>query len=433
MSKNFKVYSSSAGSGKTYTLALSYLALALKGDRLGYQDYYKRILAITFTNKAASEMKSRVLYYFEILGEEKDVDGILSWLITETGLDKNIIYKRSKAIHNHILHNYTDLGISTIDKFTYKIVRVFATDLGLSHNFDLEMDNYKIIQPIVAILLSKISDSGGDLSNTLVNFAMEKAQDGKSTNIEYDLEEFAQHLFKDDISKYTDGKVLNLKECMGVRKDLLLRKSLITKKVKVLADDVSFYFDKKGLTYNHFLRGSYYKHFMNNVGHANDAKWMPSDALKRNIIQDEWCAKGKSDTIKKLIEDCKSDLKEFYNDLMNLLTEYNSVKPILKNIYSIAILNELIAEVRTFKRENNIEQISAFNKKIHRVVTNQSSSFIYERLGERYNHYLIDEFQDTSILQWQNALPLITDSLDYGKSLVVGDAKQSIYRWRGGM
>jgi len=117
---------------------------------------------------------------------------------------------------------------------------------------------------------------------------------------------------------------------------------------------------------------------------------------------------------------------------MDLLSEYNSVKAILDNIYSIAILNEMMQEVRAFKKENNIEHISELNKKIHNVVTNQPSTFIYERLGERYNHYLIDEFQDTSLLQWQNILPLITDSLDYGRSILVGDGKQSIYRWRGG-
>ena len=104
-----------------------------------------------------------------------------------------------------------------------------------------------------------------------------------------------------------------------------------------------------------------------------------------------------------------------------LIIEFNSCKAILKNIYSIAVLNELMVKVKAFKTEQNIEQISVFNKKIHNIVTTQPSSFIYERLGERYNHYLIDEFQDTSLLQWQNILPLITDSLDYGKSLVVGD------------
>ena len=432
MSRNFQIYRSSAGSGKTYTLALSFIALALKGGRYGYENYYRKILAITFTNKAAAEMKERVLYYLDSLAKADDKDRILAWLSERTSLDKVEIFKRSAVVHKHILHHYADLGISTIDKFTYKIVRTFATDLGLSHNFDLEMDNYKIIQPVVALLLSRMSDGGGDFSNTLVNFAIQKAEDGKSTNIEHDLEEFTQHLFKEEASNYTDGKILKVRECTQVRNDLQLTKNRIAKKVKALADDVCDYFNINGLTNDHFLRGTYYTHFANNIGYKKDTKWMPSDALKRNIANDEWYANSKSDAIKELVEDCKVDLEKFYKDLMNLLTDYNSVKAILKNIYSIAILNELISEVRAFKKENNIEQISEFNKKIHRVVTNQPSSFIYERLGERYNHYLIDEFQDTSLLQWQNILPLITDSLDYGKSLVVGDGKQSIYRWRGG-
>ena len=117
---------------------------------------------------------------------------------------------------------------------------------------------------------------------------------------------------------------------------------------------------------------------------------------------------------------------------MDLLTHYYSVKAVLKNIYSTALLSELTNEMISFKKENNIEHISEFNKKIHQIVTQQPSSFIYERIGERYNHYLIDEFQDTSLLQWQNILPLVTDSLDIGKTMIVGDGKQSIYRWRGG-
>ena len=171
MNKNFQIYRASAGSGKTYTLALNFIALSIVGDRYGYKDYFKRILAITFTNKAAGEMKERVLDYLETLANSKDKDGILSFLLEKTSLDKKDIFQRSKTIHKNILHNYTDLHISTIDKFTYKIVRTFATDLGLSHNFNLEMDNYKIIQPVVALILSRVSQSGGDLSKTLVNFA----------------------------------------------------------------------------------------------------------------------------------------------------------------------------------------------------------------------------------------------------------------------
>ena len=431
MSKNFQVYRASAGSGKTYTLALSFITLSLKGDHYGYKDYFKRILAITFTNKAAAEMKERVLDYLDVLAKEDDKDGILAFLLESTSLDKIEIFKRSKIVHKYILHNYADLQISTIDKFTYKIVRTFATDLDLAFNFDLEMDNYKIIQPVVALILSKISESGGNLSNTLVNFAIQKAEDGKSTNIEHDLEEFTEQLFKEGLSKYTDGKILTVKECIEVKKYLESKIIRIRKNIKELSHDISNYFNLNGLTSDHFLRGIYYNHFINNLASDDDKKWNPSDSLKKNIDNNEWYAKGKSDEIKLLVDDCKGDLVQFYDNLIDLLTDYNSVKAILRNIYSIVILNELIYEVRSFKKENNIEQISEFNKKINKVVTKQPSSFIYERLGERYNHYLIDEFQDTSRLQWQNILPLIADSLDYGKSLILGDAKQSIYRWRG--
>lgn len=431
MNKNFQIYRSSAGSGKTYTLSLSFIALALKGDNFGYKDYYRKILAITFTNKAASEMKERVLEYLNSLANEKDNDGILLWLVGETRLTEVEIYKRAGIIHKHILHNYADLGISTIDKFTYKIVRTFASDLGLSHNFDLEMDTYKIIQPVVALLLTKMSNTGGDLSDALVNFAMQKAEDGKSTNIERDLEIFSQELFKEEVAKYVDGELLSVSDCMLLKKDLQKTKNDIALKVEKLADKVCIFFDTNGFTKEHFNRGTFYTHFTKNIA-ADDNKWMPTDALIRYTANGEWYTKSKKQEIKDLVDSFIPQLEQFFIDLMDLLTEYNSVNAVLKNIYSIAVLNELMIEVRNFKKENNIEQISEFNKKIHNVVTKQPASFIYERLGERYNHYLIDEFQDTSLLQWQNILPLVTDSLDNGKSMVVGDGKQSIYRWRGG-
>jgi len=431
LNKNFQIYRSSAGSGKTYTLSLSFIALALKGDNFGYKDYYRKILAITFTNKAASEMKERVLEYLNSLSNEKDNDGILLWLVVETRLTEVEIYKRAGIIHKHILHNYADLGISTIDKFTYKIVRTFASDLDLSHNFDLEMDTYKIIQPVVALLLTKISNTGGDLSDALVNFAMQKAEDGKSTNIERDLEIFSQELFKEEVAKYVDGELLSVSDCMLLKKDLQKTKNDIALKVEKLADKVCIFFDTNGFTKEHFNRGTFYTHFTKNIA-ADDNKWMPTDALIRYTANGEWYTKSKKQEIKDLVDSFIPQLEQFFIDLMDLLTEYNSVNAVLKNIYSIAVLNELMIEVRNFKKENNIEQISEFNKKIHNVVTKQPASFIYERLGERYNHYLIDEFQDTSLLQWQNILPLVTDSLDNGKSMVVGDGKQSIYRWRGG-
>ena len=246
---NFIIYRSSAGSGKTYTLALSYLALSLKGDNFGYKDYYRRILAITFTNKAAAEMKERVLHYFEELANKSDKENILFWLKKETKLEKEEIYKRAKAIHKHILHHYSDLSISTIDKFTYRIVRTFATDLGLSHNFELEMDNYKIIQPVVALLLGKLKKTGGDLTSALVNFALQKAEDGKSSNIERDLEEFAHQIFKENIGPFIENKTLTIKHSLQVKKDLYSQQKQLEVKVQLLASKAISFFDKNGFTF----------------------------------------------------------------------------------------------------------------------------------------------------------------------------------------
>ncbi|MBT3417772.1 MAG: UvrD-helicase domain-containing protein [Flavobacteriales bacterium] len=432
INKNLKIYRSSAGSGKTYTLALNYISLSLLSVGNFKENYYRKILAITFTNKAAAEMKERILKYFGILAKQDNEDGILEELIKLTNLSEDEIYRRSKKIREHILHHYADLSISTIDKFTYNIVRTFASDLGLSHNFELEMDNNKIIKSVVSLLLSRMNEGGGDLSHALVHFAIQKADDGKSTNIETDLEEFSQHLFKEDSLQYIESNVLSVSDCMKVKDTLINKKQILIQKIKQFSFDVESYFAKVGFTDEHFTGKTFYNHFINRIRLEDDEKWVPVPGLQKNMNNDVWYAQSKKQHIKDLVDLHKADLEKIYSDYMILFSEYISMKSALKNIYSIAVLNELISELKQYKKDQNIEQISVFNKMIHKIITSQPSSFIYERLGERYNHFLIDEFQDTSVLQWQNMLPLITDSLDFGKNLIVGDGKQSIYRWRGG-
>ena len=139
------------------------------------------------------------------------------------------------------------MSILTIDKFTYQIVRTFATDLGFSHNFELEMDNYKIIQPVVALLLGKLDKAGGDLTNVLVNFALQKADDGKSSNIERDLEEFAQQIFKEKVGPFIDGKTLTVTQCIQVKKDLYSQQKKLMLKVQLLASKSTLFFDNNSI------------------------------------------------------------------------------------------------------------------------------------------------------------------------------------------
>ncbi len=363
MKHNFQIYHSSAGSGKTYTLSLSFIALALKGNSFSYKNYYRRILAITFTNKAAAEMKERVLKYLNVLSSKRDIDGILNWLLEKTQLDKDEIFNRSKDIHLHILHNYSDLAISTIDKFTYKIVRTFALDLGLSQNFELEMDNRKIIQPVVALLLNKISHSGGDLSSTLVNFALQKVEDGKSGNIENDLEEFSEQLFKENAQNFITTNKSKLSSYKKIREKLYFEKNNLSAKIKELSNDVSIFFDKHNLTKDCFKSGIFYNHFILKLVDRDDSKWRPTATLLQNISNDIWYAKSTRQEHKDLVDNTKHHLINFFDMLMDLLTHYYSVKAVLKNIYSTALLSELTNEMISFKKDNNIEHISEFNKK----------------------------------------------------------------------
>ena len=418
--KNFTVYRSSAGSGKTYTLAVNYLALAISKSLIK-RDYYKKILAITFTNKAAQEMKERVLYYLNILSQGKDIDNILSEIISKTRLESQDIFKISQNIYSHILHNYSDLSIQTIDKFSYKIVKTFSSDLGMNRDFELELDSNKIIQPVIALLLNKVSGNNSLLTDVLVNFTIQKLEDGNSNDIQSDLEDFCKHLFIEGSDKILINNSLTSAEVNKLKNNLFEQKSDFKNKIISLRKEVVNFFENSGLTSAHFSRGTFYKLFNDKLLSKKYSDWIPSESLINSVNNADFYSKSLGENLKQQVDRNKEKLKQFFDDLLFLLKDYISLEAILKKIYPSIIINELINEINTYKKENNIQHISSFNRQIHEVVTTQVSSFIFERLGERYNHFLIDEFQDTSLLQWQNLLPLIADSLDFGKSIVVGD------------
>ena len=429
--KNFIVYRSSAGSGKTYALAVNYISLTLSKGPYAI-DYYKKILAITFTNKAAKEMKERVLHYLHVLSQKKDVDNILSEIISKTNLSEEEIYINSKDIYSHIIHHYSDLGIQTIDKLTYKIVKTFSSDLGMKSDFDLELDSYKIIQPVVALLISKISKSNKDLSNVLVDFSLQKVDDGNSNNIVSDLEDFCTNLFKEDYDDLLTNSSFSISDYVKVKDKLFVRRNDFINKIQLLSNRASQFFLKNNLSVDDFNRGAFYNLFVKKLHSKNHKEWIPTNTLIKNVNDSNWYKKSLNQSSKDNVDRCQNGLRKLFDNLLSLLKDYITLDSILKKIYPSLIINELVNEIKKYKKEHNVQHISSFNKQIHNIVTSQSSSFIFERLGERYNHFLIDEFQDTSLLQWQNLLPLITDSLDFGKSVVVGDGKQSIYRWRAG-
>ena len=440
MSKNLHIYRSSAGSGKTYSLVRNFIGMALVGDgRTFYPRYFRHILAITFTNKAASEMKERVLSFISDLskgvGQGKD-HSFFSHIQEDTSLSDEDIKNRSQQILTAILHNYTDLSISTIDKFVFRIVRTFAHDLQMAQAFEVEMDKDLLIQPTVSFLISRIG-TNKEVSDALVAFALSKADEGKSYNLENALEQFAKHLFIEKSEKFISSlNDVSISDCLEVKNDLLseidaFEQLLLNKRKEFLAFCKTFNLGPKD-----FTRGSFYNYF-NNFRKRSSDKYFPSDTLQKNVANNKWSANSVDEDKKEIIINHADFLSALFDDVQKHLRvgfkDYIFNKLLLNNIFSIAVLNELSKELEQFKEENNVKHISEFNNAIAEIIRKEPTPFIYERLGERYHHFLIDEFQDTSVMQWHNLLPLVHNSLSEGyQNLIVGDAKQSIYRWRGG-
>ena len=440
MTKNLQIYRSSAGSGKTYTLVRNYIRIALIGNGKEFNPrYFRHILAITFTNKAASEMKERVLSFIADLskGVGKDVqNSFFSHIKEDTSFSDEEIIKRSKNILSAILHNYADLSISTIDKFVFKIVRTFAHDLQMAQAFEVEMDQNQLIQPTVSFLISRIG-ANEELSEALVDYALSNADEGKSYNIERSLESFSMHLFSEKSEKFIKSlSNVSISDCLEVRNTLFKEMTVFENRLLEKRSEFLLFCKKNNLVAADFTRSFFYNYF-DNLKKPSSKTIFPNNTLRKNVENNHWCSKSQDEDKKAIIESNSAYLINLYTQLQEFIAkeykDYVFNKLLSKNIYSIAVLNELSKELDQFKEENNVKHISEFNNAIAEIIRKEPAPFIYERLGERYHHFLIDEFQDTSVMQWHNLLPLVHNSLSEGyQNLIVGDAKQSIYRWRGG-
>lgn len=438
---NFVTYNSSAGSGKTYTLVKEYLKIALETKS---SSQYKHILAVTFTNKAAAEMKARVIEALKGLSSDDALEGTpkflqMDLLLPKTegglGIDANEVRERSKKVLKSILHNYNDFGISTIDKFTHKIIRTFAHDLQLPLNFDIELDDREVLGAAIDMLIAEVG-TNKKLTKLLLEYTSKKAEDEESWHIEKDLYEFSRNLLKEDGELYLEKiRKLSIKDFDQIKAQLYAQTKEFEATVKQWGEDGLELIKTKGVEHGSFSR-SFFANYWRDL--ATLKKFEPTATTLKIIAGDaNWYAAKVDDSQKQLIDALQHEFIEQFNGSREYITafegSYRVNKLIIKNLYNLAILNEIEKTVLEFKRDNNVLSISDFNKKIAAIVESEPIPFIYERLGEKYNHYLIDEFQDTSIIQWHNLIPLVDNSLANGRfNMVVGDAKQAIYRFRGG-
>ena len=428
--KNFIVYKSSAGSGKTYTLVREFLRIVIESDD---STRYRNILAITFTNKAAAEMKERVLDNLKKLSEEKDSNLLLDYA-KEFGIEKDIIKTKARKILQSVLHNYSDLKILTIDKFTHRIIRAFAKDLNLSADFEIEMDSDVILKESIDLLISK-AGKDEELSVVLLDYLNSKIDDEKNWKIEDDLFNFAKELLKEDNDYFLESLKQMENEALKKSKSFVLsRKKELETEVSKAAKSLLDLLEKNGIESTDFAGQTIFNFYKKISEGEFDSLTKPfSKRLQDALYEDKWLVGKASTTAKANIGLIQEELKNMHNEITDVAGEFFLFRLLSENSYNVFLIKEIAESISSIKEEGNILMISDFNKLISTEIKNQIAPYIYEKIGERYKNIMIDEFQDTSVMQWHNLIPLIDNSLSVGqKTLLVGDAKQAIYRFRGG-
>lgn len=430
---SFKIYNASAGSGKTFTLAKAYIKILVRSNNY---DQFKSILAITFTNKAVGEMKERIISMLKLFSNEKSLHRphpMFVAICEELSISEEYLHNKAKHILKHIVHNYGAFDISTIDGFTHRIIRTFAHDLKLPVNFEVELDQERLLSEAVDSLISKVG-SDKALTNTLIDFAIEKADEDKSWDISYDFNKIAKLLVNEnDITALSSFKNKTTEEFKNLK--LTFLKDINTLEIEIVekAEYVLTLLKECGLEFDDFNRKSLPNHF-NNLTIKNfevkfNSTWQ-NDLIEGKVLY----PKRVTPFIASTIEDIQPALADNFQQTKRLIFELKLKKGLYKHINPLSVLNAIHKELDTIKEEQNKMLISEFNKIISNEIKDQPTPFIYERLGEKFKHYFIDEFQDTSKMQWENLVPLLDDALSTsnGSAMLVGDAKQAIYRWRGG-
>ncbi|MCM4150423.1 ATP-dependent helicase [Arenibacter sp. N53] len=433
----YKIYNASAGSGKTYTLAKEYLKIILSSD---FNKNYRSILAITFTNKAVNEMKQRILGNLFTFGKQSDNNEIPPMLVDisrELGVDIGTLRNRSKKVLKEILHNYAFFDVSTIDKFTHRLIRTFAKDLKLPQNFEVVLDTKLLLDEAVAKLINK-AGANAQLTKVLIDFALEKIDGDKSWDIAFDLQKIGTLLFNENQAphlKKLEGK--SIEDFVDLKKELVLQIQVHETKITDWAAEGLTIIEDNNLEFNNFKAG-YFPKFMAKIA-AGDLNIDFNSGWKQNFETDPLYSKACRQDIKDILD----GLHPRFISLFNEIKENSIVLSLLRNGYNnivpLTVLSAIQHEIKNLERERDLLPISSFNSIISKEIKDQPAPFIYERIGEKYRHYFVDEFQDTSEMQWNNLIPLIGNALEsvddqgkIGSLLLVGDAKQAIYRWRGG-
>lgn len=378
-------------------------------------------------------MKSRVLAELDRISDPaKKPSDMAPILQNELKIENAELQIRAKNALRHMLHHYSDISISTIDHFTHGLIRSFAQDLDLSVNFEVELDTDKISNEVVRGLLSKV---GTDkvLTRALIN-VLEQQMDGeKNWSIVQTLSKFSKTLFTEESRFHLEKlKHLDLNEYNEIRSALNERVSALKLEMTTAASNALSALNNAGIAQEKMFQGGRGVHGFYTKCSKGDFD-SPNSYVLKSLEEDKWASSKADSNDKAAIESIKPILVSAIESVIENYPTLKYLSLVYDNLYGVALLEEMLAIQKQLQEEEELLHIGEFNHLVSKVVMSETAPFIYERIGHRFKHFLVDEFQDTSVLQWFNLLPLIDESLaNNNLCLVVGDAKQSIYRWRGG-
>ena len=429
-----EIYKASAGSGKTFLIVREYLKIVFRRPAA-----YKNILAVTFTNKATAEMKDRILKDLWKLSSGKP-SAHLDYLQKEFSKSETVIRSEAAKILKLILHDYSRFSISTIDSLFQRLIRTFSREMRLNPAYRTEIETQQILEEAVDRLFMEI-DENEALRTWMLNYTKENLQEGRSWNLTGDLIVRGAELFREEFKLFSEPLLKKLAD-----KNYL---SNYSQALKEIADQYESKLKEIGrealelmLRYDvaadqfKYGKGSFANHFRK-LAEGDFA--LPGKRAKEACGNKEvWSSNKDSGDLKiRISEVYDAGLNELLVSSIEIMNtegaRANSARAILSNLFSFGLLTDIALKVQEISRERNIVILSDSTQILRKVISGNDSPFVYEKMGSVYRHFMLDEFQDTSRMQWYNLKPLIENSLSEGyKNIVVGDVKQSIYRWRNG-
>ena len=432
------VYKASAGSGKTFRLAVEYIK-----HLIGNPKSYKQILAVTFTNKATTEMKERILQQlYGIWKADPDSDAYLNCIRDSfPDLPEEELRHRAGVALQYMLHDYNRFRVETIDSFFQSVMRNLARELELSPNLNIELNNEEVLDTAVDSLIEKLTPTSPVLK-WLLDYIKERIANDKRWNVSNEIKSFGRNIFDESYIERGEKLRLKLQNPDYIRLYKAAMEELATDALEQMK---GFYDQFESELESHDLCADDLKGGSRSIGSyfrkLRDGRLCDKDVLNTVLESalagaENWAtktSKRKAEIIQ-LAQDSLLPILRTAEEMRPSRNQtLNSAKLSMQHLEKLQLLNHIDEEVRWLNHEHNRFLLSDTNALLHRLVGEGDSSFVFEKLGANIQNVMIDEFQDTSRMQWENFRLLLLEGLSQGAdSLIVGDVKQSIYRWRNG-